>query len=305
MRKLWICILAMMMLLSNVASAQIVPPDMTVLDKISVVERALYGNEQTGSLLDRVSKMEHDLYGQESKDSLVARLDKLYSYMKEPDGNTPTFLMKLTGVEWTLTHSVTSLPAKNRLENAEKVLLGNVSTGAFDDRLNKLMRLAYTGEQIGISQATINKDTLIKVKMVTPLDTRQNRAGDAVEFQAVDDVYANGVLVIAKGAQGTGKVTKVEPAKNFGRDAVLTVSFDNIEAVDSSLIDTVLGDKAKEQTKSLATAAGASVAGIAILGPIGVVGGAFIHGKEASIPADTELFVQTKADTVVYGLKTR
>ena len=54
----------------------------------------------------------------------------------------------------------------------------------------------------------------------------------------------------------------------------------------------------------LAMAAGASLAGIAVLGPLGVVAGAFVHGKNIDLPAGTELYIQTKADTTVYGVQT-
>ena len=51
-------------------------------------------------------------------------------------------------------------------------------------------------------------------------------------------------------------------------------------------------------------AAGASLAGIAVLGPVGIVAGAFVHGKDVRLPAGTELYIQTKADTTLYGVVT-
>jgi hypothetical protein len=44
------------------------------------------------------------------------------------------------------------------------------------------------------------------------------------------------------------------------------------------------------------------VAGIALLGPVGIVGGAFIRGQEIDIPAGTQMFVQTKEDATVFGI---
>ena len=67
------------------------------------------------------------------------------------------------------------------------------------------------------------------------------------------------------------------------------------------MIHTVLGDKAKAENKSLATAAGASVAGMLILGPLGVVGGAFVHGKDVNIPVGSEVYIQVKEQTNLYG----
>ena len=57
--------------------------------------------------------------------------------------------------------------------------------------------------------------------------------------------------------------------------------------------------------KQLAMAAGASLAGIVILGPIGVIAGAFVNGKNIDLPAGTEVFVQTKADATLYGVVTQ
>jgi hypothetical protein len=39
-----------------------------------------------------------------------------------------------------------------------------------------------------------------------------------------------------------------------------------------------------------------------LLGPIGIIGGAFVHGKNIDLPEGTELYIQTKNDTTLYGL---
>lgn len=303
-RKIIVSILLIMFVLSTLASAQGVQ-DMTLLNKIETIEKIFYGSEQTGSLVERTAKLEKDIYGVESKDALMNKLDKIYSYTKENNGFAPSFIVRLNAIEWALTHDVTSQPAKARIENLERVLLGSSATGAFDERINKLMKLAYTNGQITVVNTVLNKDTLVKIKLVTPLDTKTNRVGDVVEFQAAEDVYSNGQLVIPKGAQGFGKVAKIEGAKNFGRDAKLEIAFNSIEAIDGSSIPTILGDKAKEETKSLAKAAGATVAGMVILGPIGVVGGAFVRGEEINIPAGSQMYIQTNSEAEIYGLQVK
>jgi len=302
LRKLIIVALVMIFALPIPALAS--GADMTVLDKTATVEKILYGSEQTGSLVDRVGKIEKDVYGAETKDALVGRLDRVYRYMKD-NSATPSFLIKLNGVEWTLSHTITALPVKARIENLERVLVGNSPQGSFDERLTKLAKLSYPGGQPEVVGTTISKDTLVKITLVSPLDTRTSRAGDVISFQVADDLYSGGILVMARGAAGFGKVVKVEPSKNFGRDAKLEVTYDSITAIDGNGVDMLLGEKAKDETKSMATAAGASVAGMVLLGPIGIVGGAFVHGQDFVIPAGTELFIQTKADADVFGIKVR
>ena len=63
-----------------------------------------------------------------------------------------------------------------------------------------------------------------------------------------------------------------------------------------------LGELAKKATQSEAKAAGATVAGLVLFGPIGIVSGAFVHGKELTIPAGTTLYVQVKDDVEIFGL---
>lgn len=302
MRKILICTLIVILAATGLVSAQN-GAEMTVLDKTTAVETILYGAEQTGSLVERVSKIEKDMYGTETKDALVTKVDRVHGYIRD-NSSAPSFTIKLNAVEWVLTHDLTAQPVKARLENLERVMFGSAAQGSFDGRLTKLVKLAFPDGQIEVAGSSIAKDSLIKIKIMSKLDTKSSRAGDAVAFQVLEDVYSGGLLVIGKGAPGVGKVTKVEPAKNFGRDAKMEVSFDSVTAMDGTNIDTFLGEKAKEETKSLATAAGATVAGLVILGPIGIVGGAFVHGQDITIPAGTMLYIQTKADTELYGIKT-
>lgn len=302
LRKAIICTFLVMFMITSIVSAQSFQ-EMTVLEKTAAAEKIVYGNAQTGSLIERTSKIEKDIFGEETKAALSAKLDRIYTYLTDNSAVEPSFQAKLTAVEWTISHNVTPQPAKTKIENLEIMLLGNALNGSFDSRMTKLTHIAYPNGQINVTNTTLYKDTLIKIKMITELDSRKNRVGDIVVFQAAEDVYSSGLLVISKGVQGTGKITKVQQSRNFGRDAVLEVSFDSIGAFDGSVIQTELGDKAKEETKSLAKAAGASVAGIALLGPIGVVGGAFVRGSDITVPTDTEMYIQVKADTLLYGLQ--
>lgn len=300
LRKMLVWSLLMLFVLPLAAPVQ--ATELTVLDKTAAIEGVLYGAEQTGSLLERVGKIEKDMYGVQATDALITRVDNVYNYINVPSAATPSFVLKLNAVEWALTHGVTTEPAKARLEKLERMMLGNVASGSMDGRLGKLVKLAFANGNIDVSAVNVGKDTLVKIKIVSPLDTRTNRAGDAVVFQAAEDIFSNGVLIVGKGAVGYGKVTKVEPKRNFGRDAKLDISFDNIRGLDGSVIETLMGEKAKEETKSLAKAAGATVAGLVILGPIGVVGGAFVHGQDITIPAGTELYIQTKEAVQIYGI---
>jgi hypothetical protein len=61
-------------------------------------------------------------------------------------------------------------------------------------------------------------------------------------------------------------------------------------------------EKATEMNKSLQFAAGASMAGVLLLGPVGLVGGYFVKGKDVAIPVGTEFFVSITTPVQVTGL---
>ena len=279
--------------------------ELTVIQKLAVVEKAIYGATQTGSLTDRITKVEVDVYGSEAKEALMPRVDTLYAHVLETTDQAPSILTKLNAVEWTFTHRVSNTSIKARLENLETIMNGSPVTGAVDSRITKLLKLAYTDGQFEIAAMTVPQDTLVKIKTLSTLNSKQSKVGDTVALGIAEDVTIDGVLVFPQGASGIGKITKVEHSKNFGRDAKLEISFDNVRATDGSTVATVLGDKAKKETKSLVTAAGASVAGMIILGPVGILGGAFVNGKDADIPIGSQLYVQTKEAVEVYGIKVK
>ncbi|BBB91592.1 MAG TPA: hypothetical protein PKA28_13595 [Methylomusa anaerophila] len=283
--------------------AQAAESELTVIGKLSLLEKLVYGVPQTGALLDRTVQLEKDIYGQVVEDAIMDRVDKLYAYVKENSESAPSMLIKLNAAEWMFTHNVTNNPIKVKIENIERLLKGSPATGSLSERLGSLTQLAFSGGQMEVVAAILAKDTLVKVKTLSTLNSKQSRSGDTVALQVVDDVFIGGVLVIPKGSVGTGKVAKVEQAGNFGRDAKLEVSFDSVAAVDGATVPTLLGEKAKAETKSMATAAGASVAGMIVLGPVGIIGGAFVHGRDADIPIGSQLYVQTQGDMELYGIR--
>lgn len=78
--------------------------------------------------------------------------------------------------------------------------------------MNDLAMLAYgnSDTKTPLIATTIPVDTLVKIKLVTPLNTETSKVGDKVKFQAAEDVIYNGQLIIAAGAPGEGVVTKVK-----------------------------------------------------------------------------------------------
>lgn len=303
LRKITALAMAFAFLFSTLASAQS-GLENTVMGKLNAAENALYGNAQTGALLDRLSKFEMDFYGAATTDAMVDKVDRIYADMFDNADGEASVLTKVNAIEWSITHAVTGAPLKTRIENLETLIEGSPNSGAYSERIGMLTSLAFSDGMLSMTEKTVDLDTLIKIRLLTPIDSKTASVGDKIAYQVAEDVIVEGALVFAKGAEGAGTITKVSQSQNFGRDAKVEVSFDQTTAIDGAVVETYLGEKAKKEMESMALAAGASVAGMALLGPVGIVTGAFVKGKNINIPEGTEMYIQTKSQTLVHGIQT-
>lgn len=110
------------------------------------------------------------------------------------------------------------------------------------------------------------------------------------------------VLLVPAGTVGSGTITSLKKARSFGRNGALDITFDTIPAIDGTEFTAVQGKEAKDKTRSEVKAAGASVAGAVLLGPVGLVGGAFIKGKNIEYPAGATVYVQPQDSVTIQGL---
>ena len=283
------------------------PDSNTLQSRLVLVEQAAYGQAQSGALMTRISNLENDFYGRTSgtNTALSDRINTLYATMYD-NSTRPSAVTQMNGIEWFLSGRVSNKSITERITALETEFYGKPSGGTLQKRMNALAVSAYgnSDTRTPLVSTTIPADTLIKIKLVTPLNSDTTKAGEKVQFQSAEDIIYNGRLIIAAGSPGEGIVTKVKGAQNFGRNGEISVNFQQIQAFDGTIVPTVLGDKAKTEIKNLAMAAGASVAGMALLGPIGIVGGIFVQGKDADLPAGTELYIQTQQEANIYAIRT-
>lgn len=273
-------------------------------DKIGAMEKMLYGTEQSGSLIQRMDSLEDDVYGTVTTDSIITRADNMYDYLEgTPDNGEASFATKLNVVEWKMNESMSGGPAKNRMEATEKLLYGQAQSGSLSGRLESLLKLAsYTDGNVPVQQVTLPKDSVFKVAFTSELSTKNSRQGDAVHFKAADNLYVNDVLVLPKGATGVGVVKKVVQPGIFGKDGRIDIDFTYIYGVDGTKLPITVGELAKQKAESIAGAAGAAIGGMIILGPVGIVGGAFVKGNSVTIPVGCETYVQTAEDVSLQGV---
>ena len=300
-----ICALALtfVLVLTSIGTAFAAEPPNDVQSKLALIEQDTYGREQTGALIDRINRLERDYDGAHRSGSLMSRIDAIYDEIYT-NSTSPSILMDLNAIEWNISHETSMRAVQDRVNEMEMALLGKTGEGTFKKRITALSVASFGKKEIPVTPVSVPANTLIKVALVTPVNAKNLKVGDTIEYQVADDVFVNDALVFTKGSRGEGTVTKVRQSRNFGRNAEVEIDFKNTKALDGTYVTTFIGEEAKKEMQHLAMAAGASLAGIAVLGPLGVVAGAFVHGKNVDLPAGTELYIQTKDETTLYGVQT-
>jgi hypothetical protein len=234
---------------------------------------------------------------------MMNRINNLYDTTFD-NSSSPSLITQLNALEWTISHKVSADPIQKRISDMELQINGKNSDASIKKRIEGLATFAFGSTTIPLSQVNVPANTLVKISLVTPINAKELKKGDIIKFRAAEDVIENDMLLITAGALGEGVVTDVSQAQNFGRDAKINIDFKDMEAVDGTKIDMTLGEEAKENMEQMGMAAGASLAGMIILGPIGIIGGAFVKGKNINLPEGTEMYLQTEKDCSIYAIPT-
>ena len=301
-KKIISLLLTVMLLVTTMGIAAAAVPG-TVQAKLALMEEDTYGREQTGAVMERLNKLEKDYDGKHREGSLMARVDALYKELYT-NGSGPSVLAQLNAVEWNIDHQVSMKPVETRLADMELGLMGKTEEGTFRARIDKLGRASFGAETVPLERVQVPANTLIKVALADRVNAKNLKAGDTIHYRVAEDVIVDGSLIFAKGEPGTGVVEKVKQAKNFGRNAEVQIDFNKTKSIDGTEVDTYVGEESKQEMQNMAMAAGASVAGMLLLGPIGIIGGAFVKGKNIDLPEGTELYIQTENEESLYGVAT-
>lgn len=136
----------------------------------------------------------------------------------------------------------------------------------------------------------------------TPMRLRFNRTissadahvDDTVDFEVLQDISVNGILVIPKGGMAFGTVTEAQPKRRMARGGKLEINLDYVKLLDSekAALRAVKGGKGGGHT-------GAMTAGIVATGLVFFPAAPFflfMHGKDITIPKGAEVTAYVNGD---------
>ena len=78
---------------------------------------------------------------------------------------------------------------------------------------------------------TLQEGTVVRVELLETLDSRLAKVGDLVNLRVNEDVEVDGVVVIKRGTEASGRLTQSRAAKMFGKKGTIDFSIDYAKSV--------------------------------------------------------------------------
>ena len=144
---------------------------------------------------------------------------------------------------------------------------------------------------------TIPKGIDVPLVFDQELSSKTAKKGDTVPLHVDADVFVSNTLVFKRGTTVTGIITEVKHRSNFGVNARLRLAFNPVHTELGASID--IGPKVKGKATGRRTDEAAAISGGAaiVLGPVGLVGGYFVVGKQVTIKKGDHLTGEVVRDT--------
>ncbi|MDY3868445.1 MAG: hypothetical protein SOZ52_03675 [Pyramidobacter sp.] len=277
------------------------------LDKqIDRLENIVYGSSpRPGGLINRLDAVEKDLYGTELQGSLADRQSAHIDFLEHGSNGQPSLLFKLSVAEWGLelpngAHN----PLGLRISEIEKRLEGVPQDGKpLAMRVERAIGMIIS-EPVAWEQLQIPEGTVVRLALLETLKPAVVKKDDTVKFCLTENLLIGDRLVAPRGAPALGRILSVRKPGMFGRPSQIKIQIESLNTVGADTLPLTEGkqaQKAAEFEASYAAAAGTSLVGAIALGPLGLVGGAFIRGNAKEIPAGTIVYAQTASAASVYA----
>lgn len=140
----------------------------------------------------------------------------------------------------------------------------------------------------------------VRLELDQDLSSKTARAGDRVRLRVAEDVRVGGEVAIAKGTRVIAVVAEARPRGRWGKNGMIRLSLLPVQSSGKETVPLRPRQKGKEfqgsQTDKAAIATGG---GLVLLGPVGLLGGAFVPGKDVELRKGSRLETEVARDTEV------
>jgi hypothetical protein len=151
---------------------------------------------------------------------------------------------------------------------------------------------------VSFAQVTVSKGTDVELKFMQGLTSKNAVAGQRVQLAVANDVAVNGHDVLKAGTPVVGVVTKVDHRDHFGKNARIRLALNPVKS-HGQWIYLEPRDKQSITGRRSDTAGAASAGGAVVLGPVGLVGGYFVVGKQVKVQVGDPLWTSVSRTVTV------
>lgn len=282
---------AILVLLCSFVGTSYGSEDNPAFQRLDDMEKVVYGEVKTGGLISRLIDLEKSLFGRELPGTIAERQTAVVNFMEKGSDTQPSLLFKLAMAEWiTEQRSLPSKAVVERIRSLERKLEGEpMGEGPMAMRLERLLGLLVT-EPVRWENISVPKGTVVRVALSRTISPSNVVVGDVVKGDLTTDLVIGTYLVAPKGSIAQGTVSKVSKPGSFGRPGEVSFVFDTLLPPSNTVVPLVVGEaavKAAEAEKAQIAAAGGSLVGAILLGPIGLAGGFLVRGDVKEIAEGT------------------
>lgn len=149
----------------------------------------------------------------------------------------------------------------------------------------------------------LHDGTPIKLRIGRTMSSADAKTGETVDFEVLEDVKVGDVVVIARGANAMGTVTRGKPKGRMGKGGKLDINIDSVRLVD----DEKVALRAVKETKGgghTGAMTGAIVASSILFFPAAPFF-LLMKGKDITIPKGTEVTAYTNGEITLDAAKFR
>mgnify|MGYP001190520219 CR=1 FL=1 len=304
MRRTFLVLVCAVALIMSAVLPLCAQEDSSTFHVMSRVEQLVYGGERTGGLVDRLNSVERDMFGRELPGSIAERQTALLTFIEKGTEYQPSLLFKLGVAEWAVERQIDSLsPVVKRVDALEVQLEGTPQVERpVTMRLERVLGLLLS-EPVTAAEVELPAATIIRASLAHSLSPKTAKKGDPVDMVLHSDLVVGANLIAPKGSRVSAVVTEVTKPRSFGRPGEVKVGVESLFSIGSQPIPLTFGEESRQAVEAESAqlaAAGTSVVGALLLGPVGLVGGFLVRGDLKELPAGTVVFSQT-ADAVKVG----
>lgn len=153
---------------------------------------------------------------------------------------------------------------------------------------------------VNAAHEVLKHGTDVKLTFDNALSSKTAHEGQVVYFHVEDPVKVDGRTVIAAGTKVKGTVVRVRGRARYGVNARIQLNIAHIRTVAGTFAPIGFKTKGLDVSGRTGGATAATVGGAVLLGPVGLIGGYFVLGKQLNVKPGDKMTVEIQKDTVVH-----